>query len=220
MSGKQSGNMPVLCRAAVEAKFQRLCEGSLSRDMQVPRSHKQRMQSETARKTQDCPNSCRVSQPKGLRRTTPDASDVAVAERNEMHRQQHGKIHHIFVGGLRFIDSLNFLQESLDSLVSVTPKESLKLTRSISKGSDLLLQKGIYPYEYVDSWQRFIETRLPDKEKFYSKLNDKHISDEEYAHTQRVWDALGCKTLEDFHDLYVQTDVALLADVFGNFRNL
>ena len=103
--------------------------------------------------------------------------------------------------------------------MSVTPKESLKLTRFISKGSDLLFQKGIYPYEYVDSWQRFSETRLPDKEKFYSKLNDEHISDEEYAHTQRVWDAFGCKTLEDYHDLYVQTDVALLTDGFENFRN-
>ena len=56
------------------------------------------------------------------------------------------------VGGLRFIDSLNFLQGSLDSLVSATPKESLKITSTISKGSDLLYKKGIYPYEYMDSW--------------------------------------------------------------------
>ena len=83
------------------------------------------------------------------------------------------------VGGLRFIDSLNFLQGSLDSLVSATPKESLKITSTISKGSDLLYKKGIYPYEYMDSWGRFSETKLPDKEKFYSKLNDEHITDEE-----------------------------------------
>ena len=124
------------------------------------------------------------------------------------------------VGGLRFIDSLNFLQGSLDSLVSATPKESLKITSTISKGSDLLYKKGIYPYEYMDSWERFGETRLPDKEKFYSKLNDEHITDEEYAHAQAVWEAFGCKTLGDYHDLYVKTDVALLADVFENFRNL
>jgi len=124
------------------------------------------------------------------------------------------------VGGLRFIDSFNFLQRSLDSLVSATPKESLKITSTISKGSDVLYKKGIYPYEYMDSWERFGETRLPDKEKFYSKLNHEHITDKEYVHAQAVWEAFGCKTLGDYHDLYVKTDVALLADVFKNFRNL
>ena len=124
------------------------------------------------------------------------------------------------VGGLRFIDSLNFLQGSPDSLVSATPKESLKITSTISKGSDLLYKKGIYPYEYMDSWGRFSEAKLLDKEKFYSKLNDEHITDEEYAHAQTVWETFECKTLGDYHDLYVKTDVALLADVFENFRNL
>ena len=120
------------------------------------------------------------------------------------------------VGGLRFIDSLNVLQGSLDSLVSATPKDETL----ISKGSDLLYKKGIYPYEFMDSWGRFCETKLPDKEKFYSKLNDEHITDEEYAHAQTVWEAFECKTLGDYHDLFVKTDVALLADVFENFRNL
>ena len=124
------------------------------------------------------------------------------------------------VGNIHFIDSLNFLQASLDSLVSATPKELLKITSTISKGSDLLYKKGIYPYEYMDSWERFSETRLPDKEKFYSKLNDEHITDEEYAHAKTVWDAFECKTLGDYHDLYVKTDVALPADVFENFRNI
>ena len=124
------------------------------------------------------------------------------------------------VGGLRFIDSLNFLLGSFDSLVSATPKESLKITSTISKGSDLLYKKGMYPYEYMDSRGRFSETRLPDKEKFYSKLNDEHITDEEYAHAQTVWEAFECKPLGYYHDLYVKTDVALLADLFENFRNL
>ena len=123
-------------------------------------------------------------------------------------------------GGLRFIDSLNFLQASLDSLVRATPKEELKITKRISRGSELLHKKGIYPYEYMDGWERFEETRLPDKEKFHSKLNDEHITDEEHEHAQAVWEAFGCKTLGDYHDLYVKTDVALLADVFENFRNL
>ena len=124
------------------------------------------------------------------------------------------------VGGLRFIDSLNFLQGSLDSLVKPTPKESLRNTAKISKGSDLLFKKGIYPYEYMDSWRRFKETNLPEKEHFYSKLNDEHITDDEYEHAKKVWETFGCKTLGDYHDLYVKTDVTLLADVFENFRNI
>ena len=126
----------------------------------------------------------------------------------------------ISVDGLRFIDSLNFLQGSLDSLVKATPKEALKITSTISNGSDLLYKKGIYPYEYMDSFEKFSETSLPKKEDFYSKLNDEHITEDEYAHAQTVWETFDCKTLGDYHDLYVKTDVALLADVFENFRKL
>ena len=126
----------------------------------------------------------------------------------------------ISVDGLRFIDSLNFLQGSLDSLVKATPKEALKIISTISNGSDLLYKKGIYPYEYMDSFEKFSETSLPKKEDFYSKLNDEHITEDEYAHAQTVWETFDCKTLGDYHDLYVKTDVALLADVFENFRKL
>ena len=96
------------------------------------------------------------------------------------------------VGGLRFIDSLNVLQGSLDSLVRAIPKESLKITgvinkkKNISKGSEPLYKKGIYPVVRVHGLIKEIrETRLPDKEKFYSKLNDENITDKEYAHAQR-----------------------------------
>ena len=126
----------------------------------------------------------------------------------------------ISVDGLRFIDSLNFLQGSLDSLVEATPKDELKITSTISNGSDLLYKKGIYPYEYMDSFEKFSETSLPKKEDFYSKLNDDHITEYEYAHAKKVWKTFDCKTLGDYHDLYVKTDVALLADVFENFRKL
>lgn len=76
----------------------------------------------------------------------------------------------------------------------------------------MLYRKGIYPHEYMSLWERFSETTLPGKDMFYSKLNDEHITDEEHAHTQRVCEALEGKTLGDYHDLYVKTDVALLAD--------
>ena len=83
---------------------------------------------------------------------------------------------------------------------------------------DLLTRKGVYPYEYVDSPKKLEETQPPPKEAFYSRLNDEGISDEYYMHN--VWKALKMKSLKDYHDLYNQTDVLLLADVFENFRNI
>ena len=83
----------------------------------------------------------------------------------------------------------------------------------------LLLRKGVYPYEYMDSWNRFKEESLPDKEYFYSKLNNENITDEDYAHAQKVWDIFKIKSLGEYHDLYVQSDTALLSDAFDNFRD-
>ena len=70
-----------------------------------------------------------------------------------------------------------------------------------------------------DSWERFNETCLPDKESFYRELNKEDITDEEYAHAQKVWNAFKIKNLGEYHDLYVQSDTLLLADVFENFRD-
>ena len=83
----------------------------------------------------------------------------------------------------------------------------------------MLLRKGVYPYEYMDSWERFDETSLPDKEAFYSELNLEDITDKDYEHAQKVWKVFGIKNLGEYHDLYVQSDTLLLADVFENFRN-
>ena len=83
-----------------------------------------------------------------------------------------------------------------------------------------LLRKGVYPYEYMDSWERFNETSLPDKEAFYSNLNMEDITDVDYKHAKIVFKNLINKTLGDYHDLYVQSDTLLLADVFENFRNM
>ena len=63
------------------------------------------------------------------------------------------------------------------------------------------------------------EESLPDKEYFYSELNKEHITDEDYAHAQKVWDTFNIKSLREYHDLYVQSDTALFADVFENFRD-
>ena len=82
----------------------------------------------------------------------------------------------------------------------------------------LLLRKGIYPYKYLDSWERFDEISLPDKA-FYSSLNIKDITSVDYRHAKRVYKEFKLKNLGDYHDLYVQSDTLLLADVFKNFRN-
>ena len=123
---------------------------------------------------------------------------------------------------LKFLDSASFLAASVETLVSNLYDKGLgkhKFEHTLKhckkkKHVDLLLQKGVYPYDYMDSWERFEETKLPPKSKFYSKLNESDISDEDYEHGQKVWETFGCKTLGDYHDLYVESDVLLLADVF------
>lgn len=125
------------------------------------------------------------------------------------------------LGQLRFIDSAQFLLASLDKLVAANQPEAFNITARYEPDQhkrELLMRKGVYPYEYMDSWERFTETRLPPKEAFYSKLSDEHICEEDYTHAQRVWTTFGCTTLGDYHDLYNRTDVLLLADVFETFR--
>ena len=125
------------------------------------------------------------------------------------------------LGNLRFIDSVNFLLSSLEKLVDGSDEFPIMQRRFPEENVRRLLQKkGIYSYEYMDSFERFGETKLPEKEKFYSSLSGKEITDEEYAHAKQVWDAAGCRNLGDYHDLYVQTDTLLLADVFEKFRKV
>ena len=81
-----------------------------------------------------------------------------------------------------------------------------------------LLRKGIYPYEYMDSFERFNETQLPSIDKCYSNLSNENITQKDYEHAQKVWKEFSCKTLRDYHDLYLKSDVTLLADVFQTFR--
>ena len=79
-------------------------------------------------------------------------------------------------------------------------------------------QKCVYPYDYMDPFNRFSEKKLPNKDDFYSILNDEHISDTQYVHPIEVWKTFKLKNMGEYHDLYLKTDVLLLADVFENFR--
>ena len=83
----------------------------------------------------------------------------------------------------------------------------------------LLLIKGVYPYEYMDSWEKFNEISLPSKEDFYSNLNMENLDNIDYRHGNNVFKRFKLKNLGEYHDLYVQSDTLLLADVFENFRN-
>ncbi|XP_068691018.1 uncharacterized protein [Montipora foliosa] len=120
---------------------------------------------------------------------------------------------------LTFIDSFQFMSSSLEKLVSNLPKESLKYTSQKFKDKklDLMSKKGAYPYDFMDSFEKFNE-KLPSKEDFYSILNDEHITDKDYQHAQTVWNTFSLKNMGEYHDLYLKSDILLLADVFENFR--
>ena len=107
---------------------------------------------------------------------------------------------------------------SYDELIEKFPN-TYQLCNNDRNKFELLFRKGVYPYEYMDNWKRFKEESLPDKKSFYSELNKEGFSDEDYAYAQKVWDALKIKNLGEYHDLYVQSDTALLADVFESFRD-
>ena len=82
------------------------------------------------------------------------------------------------------------------------------------------IRKGVFPCQYMDSWEKFNEAALPPKKYFYSNLNLENISDEDCVHAQKLWDVFKIKNLGEYHDLYVQSDTLLLSDVFENFRNM
>ncbi|CAH3016459.1 unnamed protein product, partial [Porites evermanni] len=121
---------------------------------------------------------------------------------------------------IKFLDSFKFLQTSLANLVSNLSSDDFNNTKHVFKSNtSLLTRKGVFPYDYVSSIDKLSETQLPPKDEFYSKLNDEDISDEDYQHAIKVWNKFGCKTIKDYHDLYLKSDVLLLADVFEKFRS-
>ena len=120
---------------------------------------------------------------------------------------------------IRFIDSFKFLQTSLAKLIKNLQPDDFYNTKEIFKDNvELLTRKGVFPYDYVSSIEKLAETQLPPKEEFYSKLNDEDIKDDDYQHFNKVFQTFKCKTIRDYHNLYLKTDVLLLADVFENFR--
>ena len=105
---------------------------------------------------------------------------------------------------LTFIDSFQFMSSSLDRLFSNLPKEAFKYTSEefVGKKFDLMSQKGVYPYDFMDCFEKFNLTKLPTKEQFYSILNDQRIMNKEYKHAKKVWKTFNTKKMGEYHDLY------------------
>jgi len=128
---------------------------------------------------------------------------------------------------LIFKDSLQFLSGSLEQLVICllkSGKQNFVQLRAAfgsltdEEGIEMLLRKGVYPYDYMGDKARLQETCLPARQHFFSRLTKKECSEEDYEYAQRVWAKFNCKVMQDYHDLYLKTDVLLLADVFESFR--
>ena len=126
---------------------------------------------------------------------------------------------------LRFIDSCRFMPSSLDKLSSYL--EKLSTLEKVFQKDDgftdeqikLLKRKGVFPYDYVTSFDKLREDSLPSKSDFYSRLTETQITDEDYKHAEKVWQAFSLQTLGQYSDLYLKTDILLLAEVFENFRS-
>ncbi|XP_050456464.1 uncharacterized protein LOC126854114 [Cataglyphis hispanica] len=124
---------------------------------------------------------------------------------------------------LPFVDSFKFLSASLEKLASYLDKSELKIARSEFPDLDdadfeLLTRKGVFPYEYVDDIDKLRETRLP-REAFRSSLTGDTVSGSDYERAIKVWERFCVRTLGEYSDLYLKTDVLLLADIFENFRD-
>ena len=100
------------------------------------------------------------------------------------------------------------------------PADAFNFTSKFSPAPHLAKQKSAYQYEFMTDPSKFDEPHLPPKDKFYSTLQERDITDEDYDRACDVWTAYKCKSMKDFHDAYFTTDVLMLADVFENFRSI
>lgn len=135
-------------------------------------------------------------------------------------------------GGFIFLDTYNFLVASLETKVgdlvrsdaATLKKEGspvstfTEVDRYFGGKAHLLKRKGVYPYTYMSSFERFGERSLPPIEAFQNDLAGTNCKQEDYDHAKAVWNAFGCRTLKEYHELYLISDVLLLADVFEAFR--
>ena len=118
------------------------------------------------------------------------------------------------------VGQLKFTPKGLDVLAKTFVDDEFRYLKEscTSDHFGLIPCKGVDPYDYMDSFDRFDKTKLPSQDAFFSKLSGSPCSDSEYTHATRVWTAFGCWTKADYHAIYLQLDVLLLADFFEKFR--
>ena len=133
---------------------------------------------------------------------------------------------------IRFIDTYGFMASSLSDLIDNLKKggkninEWRKIFKNVSKGFTndeqflLMIQKGIYPYDYIDNYDKLLEKQLPKKKFFNNKLSNSKCSEKDYSQAQLVWKTFNCKSFMDYHNIYLKSDVLLLADVWESFREV
>ena len=121
---------------------------------------------------------------------------------------------------IRFLDSFKFMASSLEKLASNLDSFPNLGRHFKGKWLELVKRKGVYPYDYMDCFEKLAETCLPPIGCWYSRLNDTHVSQKDYEHANEVWETFEMETMRDYHDLYQKTDVLLLADVFERFRGV
>ena len=133
---------------------------------------------------------------------------------------------------IRFIDTFGFMASSLCELISNLKKggrninEWRKIFKNVSDGFKndeqflLMIQKGIYPYDYIDCYDKLLENKLPKKKSFNNKLSSSKCSEKDYEQARLVWKTFKCNTFIDYHNIYLKSDVLLLADVWESFREV
>ena len=125
----------------------------------------------------------------------------------------------IQIGPFIFKDSYLFLNKSLDYLTgTIDDNDRISLKQEFGEENyKLLTRKGIYPYDYFDSKEKYDDEKLPHHKYFRNILNNKNVSDDEYEHAIKVFKTFKCKNLLDYSILYLKTDICHLADVFQKF---
>ena len=120
-----------------------------------------------------------------------------------------------------FKDSYLFLNKSLDYLTStISDEDRISLKQEFGEENyKLLTKKGIYPYDYFDKKYKYSETELPEKEKFFNKLNNRNISNDDNKHALKAFKTFECKDLLEYSKLYLKTDICHLSDIFQNFSD-
>ena len=172
-----------------------------------------------------------------------NAEKLSNKKKIDVTAQNSEKFINIGFDSLSVKDSFSFITASLDKLVSMTKYDNTdekdrskwvlrdnwqsnfrySSTNDIIKTEKclgLLTEKGVYPYDYMNSFDKFNDQHLPSKEQFYSTLTEEDITNDDYTKAKQIWKHYDIKNMGEYHDLYLKTDVLLLTDVFEHFRDM